>query len=97
MRGQVIWFNVKDGYGFIRGEDNTDYFAHYSKIKAEPGEFRTLQKGERVEFDPQSTARDGVEKPQAHAIKILGGDDEQVLGEHGDSNFGRREQPAAEY
>ena len=88
MRGQVIWFNVKNGYGFIKGQDGTDYFAHYSKIKSEPGEFRTLEKGAVVEFDPQTKSREDGDKPQAFDIKIIEGvKDESLPGNHAASNF----------
>lgn len=33
MRGTTKWFNTEKGYGFIVGEDRTDYFVHYSQIK----------------------------------------------------------------
>lgn len=32
MNGTVKWFNAKKGYGFIVGEDNNEYFVHYSNI-----------------------------------------------------------------
>lgn len=31
-QGTVKWFSAKKGYGFITGEDGTDYFAHFSQI-----------------------------------------------------------------
>lgn len=69
MLGRVLWFDVKKGFGFIRGDDKVDYFAHYSKIKAAEGEFRLLEEGERVEFEPFTVPRpDGSEKPQAKNI-----------------------------
>lgn len=33
MKGTVKWFNTQKGYGFIVGDDGTDYFVHYSNIK----------------------------------------------------------------
>ena len=38
MKGTVKWFNTQKGYGFIVGDDGTDYFVHYSNIKV--SEFR---------------------------------------------------------
>ena len=47
--GIVKWFSQDKGYGFIQREDGPDVFVHHSAI--EMGGFRTLQEGERVEFD----------------------------------------------
>jgi len=32
MKGQVKWFSLKKGYGFIKGEDEKDYFFHYTSM-----------------------------------------------------------------
>lgn len=94
MIGKVLWFNVKDGYGFVRGlEDGVDYFAHFSKIIADQGTFRSLQKGDAVDFTPsQSDRGDGSSKPQALQIKVVGGVDGTVLREDDDHNFRGHEQ-----
>ncbi len=47
--GTVKWFNDKKGYGFISREQGEDIFVHYSSI--ESSGFRTLQEGQKVEFD----------------------------------------------
>lgn len=48
--GTVKWFNEKKGFGFIipEGKD-IDVFVHYSEIKTNG--FRTLEEGEKVEFE----------------------------------------------
>jgi CspA family cold shock protein len=47
--GSVKWFDEKKGYGFIAREDGgKDVFAHFSDIVGTG--FRTLNKGDRVEF-----------------------------------------------
>ena len=33
MKGKVKFFNRMKGFGFITGEDGTDYFVHYSGVK----------------------------------------------------------------
>jgi CspA family cold shock protein len=48
MRGKCKWFASK-GHGFITGEDNQDYFVHYTAISGNG--FKTLDEGEAVEFD----------------------------------------------
>lgn len=47
--GQVKWFSSEKGYGFIERDGAEDVFVHHSQISMEG--FRTLDAGERVEFD----------------------------------------------
>ncbi len=48
--GTVKWFNPEKGFGFITRENGEkDVFVHHSAIQG--GGFRTLNEGERVEFD----------------------------------------------
>jgi CspA family cold shock protein len=54
--GTVKWFNSEKGYGFIESTEGPDVFVHYSAIQADG--FRTLDEGDRVEFEVQS-GRDG--------------------------------------
>lgn len=49
MVGTVKWFNGAKGYGFILQDNGEDVFVHYSAIQSDG--FRTLQAGERVEFE----------------------------------------------
>lgn len=32
MEGTIKWYNPKNGYGFIAGEDGGDYFVHFTAI-----------------------------------------------------------------
>jgi CspA family cold shock protein len=48
-QGQVKWFSDRKGYGFISQDDGSDVFVHFSAIKGDG--FRTLQEGEKVEFE----------------------------------------------
>lgn len=32
MNGTVKWYNVRNGYGFIAGEDGKDYFVHHTQV-----------------------------------------------------------------
>jgi CspA family cold shock protein len=47
--GVVKWFNNDKGYGFIKRSTGEDVFVHHSSIQATG--YRTLNEGERVEFD----------------------------------------------
>ena len=33
MNGTVKWFNAEKGFGFIRAENGTDVFVHFSEIE----------------------------------------------------------------
>ena len=32
MEGTIKWYNPKNGYGFIAGEDGEDYFVHFTAV-----------------------------------------------------------------
>jgi cold shock CspA family protein len=53
--GQVKWFNDKYGYGFITINDGPDkgkdIFVHHSGIKPANSNYKTLRKGEYVNFN----------------------------------------------
>ncbi len=52
-RGQVKWFNENKGYGFIKQEDGTEVFVHYTSIDGDG--FRTLAEGDDVEYEVVDT------------------------------------------
>ena len=62
--GTVKWFNSTKGFGFIERENGDDVFVHYSAINSEG--FRTLEEGQRVEFD----IVDGQKGPQAQDVSL---------------------------
>jgi len=63
--GTVKWFNAEKGFGFIEVEGGNDVFVHYSAIVGEG--FKTLDEGQRVEFDVVQGARG----PQAENVVKL--------------------------
>ena len=65
MTGRVKWFSAEKGYGFLEREDGGDVFVHFSSINGEG--FRTLNEGERVEFD----VVEGDRGPQAANVVRL--------------------------
>lgn len=59
--GTVKFFNPKKRFGFITGEDGTDYFVHISDIE----EGTVLNEDDTVEFDPV----EGDRGPKAENVK----------------------------
>jgi cold shock protein len=48
-QGTVKWFSDSKRYGFISTDKGQDVFVHSSALQA--GGFRSLQEGQRVQFD----------------------------------------------
>jgi len=71
--GQVKWFNMKAGYGFInvRTGEHTgkDLFVHYTSVKVVNPQYRYLIAGEYVQFNVDTPA-DG--KHEFHAVNVSG-------------------------
>ena len=65
MMGTVKWFNASKGYGFIARDGGEDVFVHQSAIQSTG--YRTLEEGQRVEFDVES----GAKGPKAVNVKTL--------------------------
>lgn len=52
QQGTVKWFNNSKGYGFIAPDaGDKDLFVHFSAIQDANGGYRSLNEGEKVEFD----------------------------------------------
>ena len=67
-QGTVKWFNAEKGYGFIAVDGGgPDVFVHYSAIESTG--FRTLDEGQRVEFQPEESAKG----PRAGDIRLIEG------------------------
>lgn len=56
FKGKVKWFNNQKGFGFLKAEDGTEFFVHYSGINS-IDEFKSLAEGETVVFDVIDTAK----------------------------------------
>jgi CxxC-x17-CxxC domain-containing protein len=49
QQGEVKWFNVTKGFGFIQSQSGEELFVHFSAIRGDG--YRALTGGDRVEFD----------------------------------------------
>ncbi len=71
--GRVKWFNSKSGFGFITvisgSRAGEDIFAHYSSVRGEQNQYKTLIQGEYVEF---ILAKSESEQHEYHATDISG-------------------------
>ncbi len=61
MKGTVKFFNKVKGFGFIKGEDGKEYFAHESGL----AEGTRLEENDSVEFEVEQ----GDRGPKAVKIK----------------------------
>ena len=55
MKGKVIRFNKKKGFGFIKSADDKDVFFHYSALVMEG--FKDIAIDSEVEFDVEETEK----------------------------------------
>ena len=73
--GTVKWFSEEKGYGFLQQEGGPDVFVHHSAIEGTG--FKTLNEGERVEFDiieePKGLKAQNVVRTEASAARQGGG------------------------
>jgi len=68
MRGAVVRYNEFRGYGFVKGDDDNDYFVHWSFI--EGSGYKYLNIGDIVEFIPEKVPK-GLE---ARNLTVIGPD-----------------------
>jgi len=64
MLGKVKWFDERKGYGFIIGEDDQDYFFHFSAIITDG--YKTLAENQKVSFDID---KDDQNRPRAKNVR----------------------------
>ena len=65
VQGKVKWFSPEKGFGFIITGEGAEFFAHHKDIIS--GGFKTLQKGQDVEFE----VSEGERGPHAISIKLI--------------------------
>lgn len=64
MKGTVLWYDIRKGYGFIRGEDGNDVFVHRTDV---PFWAVFLNEGDAIEYVIEPSKR-GI---KATNIKML--------------------------
>ena len=79
VSGQVKWFNLKAGYGFLSvgqplcaGDSlvtTADVFVHHTNIRVGKSQFRYLVQGENVEFDVCESSKGDQHKFEAQNVK----------------------------
>lgn len=55
MKGKILWFNRTKNYGFIKGEDNENYFVHNSQLNT--NNEINVKPDMEVEFVPVDTEK----------------------------------------
>lgn len=61
QKGQVKWFDVEKGFGFITGDDGKDVFAHHSTIAGSVA----LNEGDLVSFKSEEGIRKQTKRTTA--------------------------------
>jgi len=64
VKGTVLWYDIRKGYGFIRGEDGKDVFVHRTDV---PFWAVFLNEGDTMEYVVEPSKR-GI---KATNIKML--------------------------
>jgi Cold shock proteins len=62
---------LKEGYGFIAGDDGKDYFFHWSAMERTGKNFRDLAIQERVEFNVVEIHGSSETKWRAVGVRVL--------------------------
>ncbi len=64
--GTVKWFNSRKGFGFIASEEGEDVFVHFSAIKSDKDDYKSLNEGDKVTFNVSQ----GNKGPQASEVVV---------------------------
>lgn len=67
MNGFVRKLFADKGYAFIEGQDQRDYFLHWSKVSRASVPFRNMREGDIVSFDFE----EGDQGPKALNVLVI--------------------------
>nr|WP_113866542.1 cold-shock protein [Brenneria salicis]NMN92723.1 CspA family cold shock protein [Brenneria salicis ATCC 15712 = DSM 30166]RBP62437.1 putative cold-shock DNA-binding protein [Brenneria salicis ATCC 15712 = DSM 30166]RLM30630.1 cold-shock protein [Brenneria salicis ATCC 15712 = DSM 30166] len=66
--GLVKWFDAGKGFGFITPTDGSkDVFVHFSAILGQGNDYKSLDEGQKVEFNVES----GQKGPSAVNVSVI--------------------------
>ncbi len=88
MEGTVKFFNKRKGFGFINGDDGSDYFVHFTALPQ--GLF--LRENDRVAFDGEQGDR-GL---KASNVRLLQKGSERMAAQSGYSQSAAPSEEGAE-
>ncbi len=88
MEGKVKWYNRKKGFGFVLGEDGTEYFVHFTGLSK--GTF--IRDNDEVSFDVAETEKG---KQAQNVVLLRKASEIEQGGEAPQESFGD-EEPAQE-
>ena len=74
MQGKVKFFDNDRGFGFIVSEGK-EYFVHFSEVNTSAEEFKTLNSGDRVNFEAGTSPKGAV----ARQVTVEGPDNPQYI------------------
>ena len=66
--GEIKWFNVSKGFGFIRRDTGEEIFVHFRSIRGPNRDRRQLRDGQRVSY----VVVDSDKGPQAEEVETVG-------------------------
>ena len=64
MNGKVKWYDIKQGYGFIEGQDGKDAFIHKSNL---PFWTIFLESGDKVRYSTKESTK-GLEATELEKL-----------------------------
>ena len=78
MKGKVVNFLSRKGFGFILGEDGEQVFVHFSDIKGSG--YKSLVEGEEVEYSVENSpkGKKAIDVVRLNPPQPETGDDDQM-------------------
>ena len=73
MEGKIKWYKREKGYGFLTGDDEKDYFVHYTSLPEDQQDVRESDEI-KVTFETKE-GRDG--RLQASDVKFVESESEE--------------------
>jgi cold shock protein len=67
MNGYVRKIFLEKGFAFVEGEDERDYFLHWSKVSRNSVPFRNIKENDKVTFDFE----EGTNGPKAFNVLVI--------------------------